>query len=105
VLLDILILECAKLDHGLGAFQHTRPDVRAVQRGGNMAQEDVREVLISINKTCEITGLGRSKIYDLLRVGKLEAVKCGRRTLLRSSVVDAFIDALPKAVGKGGQHV
>lgn len=41
------------------------------------------EVLaISINDTAKALGIGRSSVYALLKSGKLDAIKIGRRTLL-----------------------
>lgn len=43
------------------------------------------------------SGLSRTRIYDLLRSGELEAVRCGGRTLVRGSSLRAYLDGLPDA--------
>jgi excisionase family DNA binding protein len=37
---------------------------------------------ISINDTAKALGIGRSSVYSLLKSGRLDAIKIGRRTLL-----------------------
>ena len=36
----------------------------------------------SIKDATRVSGLGRTKIYELINCGKLEVVKVGRRTLI-----------------------
>ncbi|MDT7534591.1 helix-turn-helix domain-containing protein [Sphingobium sp. SA2] len=46
------------------------------------------EVLaISINDTAKVLGIGRSSVYALLKSGKLDAIKIGRRTLLTTESI------------------
>lgn len=46
------------------------------------------EVLaISINDTAKALGIGRSSVYALLKSGKLDAIKIGRRTLLTTASI------------------
>ncbi len=39
-------------------------------------------LLLSIPETCDETRLGRTKVYELIAEGQIEAVKVGRRTLV-----------------------
>lgn len=48
---------------------------------------------ITIARACEVTGLGRTKIYQLLATNELLRVKVGRRTLVKIDSVRALIDA------------
>lgn len=51
------------------------------------------EVLaVSINDTAKALGLGRTSIYALIKDGRLEAFKLGRRTLIKSTSIRALID-------------
>ncbi|WP_370170024.1 helix-turn-helix domain-containing protein [Sphingobium abikonense] len=46
------------------------------------------EVLaISIDDTAKALGIGRSSVYALLKSGKLDAIKIGRRTLLTTESI------------------
>jgi excisionase family DNA binding protein len=49
---------------------------------------------LSINDTAQALGIGRTKIYELINVGRLETVKIGRRTLVR-------IDSIRAIAGEG----
>ena len=54
-----------------------------------------REPPIPITKTiadtCRITGLGRTKIYDLVAKGKLKATTVGRRRLVFYASIEALL--------------
>jgi len=41
------------------------------------------------------TGLGRTFIFGEIRLGRLKAVKAGRRTLVRDQDLRAYLEALP----------
>jgi excisionase family DNA binding protein len=59
-----------------------------------MTKGDLPLVLLSIPEVCQAAKLGRSKIYDLIRAKELLVVKCGRRTLIRYSDFQAFVEGL-----------
>lgn len=42
---------------------------------------------ISINETAKALGIGRSSVYSLVKSGRLDAIKIGRRTLLTTESV------------------
>jgi excisionase family DNA binding protein len=47
----------------------------------------------TINETCAVLRLGRSKIYELIAQGKLSMVKIGRSTRIRWSDIERFAAA------------
>jgi excisionase family DNA binding protein len=49
----------------------------------------------SIAETLALTGLGRDKLYKVIREGKLTARKCGRRTVVLASDLQRFLEDLP----------
>lgn len=51
----------------------------------------------SIDEVTELSGLGRTLIFQAIRDKRLLAVKCGRRTIIRREDLDAFLRALPAA--------
>lgn len=44
-------------------------------------------IALSINDTAKALSLGRTSVYGLIRDGKLETVKLGRRTLVKAASV------------------
>lgn len=49
---------------------------------------------LSIQETCEKTGLGTTKIYSLINSGKIKAKKIGKRTVVLSKDLEEFLDNL-----------
>lgn len=52
---------------------------------------------ISINDTAKALGIGRSSVYALLKSGRLDAIKIGRRTLLTTESIKRLAQARPIA--------
>jgi len=48
---------------------------------------------ITIQNTKAALGLGHTKVYQLINAGKLETVKVGRRTLVKTSSIRALVEA------------
>jgi excisionase family DNA binding protein len=48
----------------------------------------------SVEEGAEITGLGRSKMYELLASNEVESVKVGRRRIIPAEALRAFMDKL-----------
>lgn len=53
---------------------------------------DMQLITASINDTAKALGLGRTSIYALIRDGRLQTVKLGRRTLIKVESVRKLID-------------
>ena len=54
----------------------------------------------SIDRAMAVTGLGRTKIYDLMKDGTLESFKVGKRTLITARSIQRMIDAAVEAKQK-----
>lgn len=50
-------------------------------------------VTTTIDGTRKATGLGTTKIYELIGEGRLETVKIGRRTLVKVASIRALVGA------------
>ncbi|WP_298281618.1 helix-turn-helix domain-containing protein [Acidocella sp.] len=50
-------------------------------------------IAISVNAAAKALGVGRSSIYVLLKSGRLEAIKIGRRTLLTTVSIKRLAQA------------
>jgi excisionase family DNA binding protein len=57
--------------------------------------------LLTVKQTTETCSFGRTKAYELIRDGRLDARKVGRRTLITVASLERFIASLPRA-GQGG---
>ncbi len=51
-------------------------------------------VTYSIADFTALTGLGRTRVFEELKTGRLRAVKSGRRTLIPAAEVEAWLKSL-----------
>ena len=49
-------------------------------------------IATSVNDAARALSLGRTSIYALIKEGRLEAVKLGRRTLIKTASIRALIE-------------
>jgi excisionase family DNA binding protein len=49
-------------------------------------------VTVTIADTQRVTGLGRTKLYELIGAGRLQTIKIGRRTLVKTDSIRALVD-------------
>lgn len=52
-------------------------------------------LVLRVNDACRICSISRSELYRRIDSGDLEAVKVGRRTLVKKASVDKWIASLP----------
>ena len=50
-------------------------------------------ITVTIEGAKAATGLGTTKLYELIGEGKLKTVKIGRRTLVRTDSIRALLEA------------
>ena len=50
-------------------------------------------ITVRINEACRLTGIGRSKLYQLIQAGEIEIIKVGTITLVPVVSLTAFLDA------------
>ncbi|GLS30562.1 transcriptional regulator, AlpA family [Mesorhizobium albiziae] len=50
------------------------------------------KLLLNVNEAVAATGIGRSSLYELMRVGELPVVKIFSRTYFRPSDLEAFVE-------------
>jgi excisionase family DNA binding protein len=48
---------------------------------------NIEPIAISVNNAARTLGIGRTSIYALLKDGRLDAIKIGRRTLLTTDSI------------------
>ena len=51
---------------------------------------------VSINESCELSGLGRTFLYKAIANGELIARKAGRRTIILPPDLEAYLRNLPE---------
>jgi len=56
--------------------------------------QDVQRVALSIPEFCAAVGIGRSRVYEEIKEGRLRVLKCGRRTLIAKDAVQQWLDRL-----------
>jgi excisionase family DNA binding protein len=50
-----------------------------------------RPLTVRIREACRLTGIGRSKLYELIAAGEIEAIKVGAITLVPVSSLMSFL--------------
>ena len=61
-------------------------------------------ISLTIADAVKISGIGRTSIYELIGAKKLDARKCGNRTLIVSDSLRNYIAKLPAADIRTGQR-
>ena len=64
-----------------------------------MTPTDFQPALMRIEPACRYLDVGRSKLYELIREGKLEAVKIGKSARVTTASLKRFVGTLPPSVG------
>jgi excisionase family DNA binding protein len=55
--------------------------------------------LVKIEPACRYLDIGRSKLYELIRDGKLDAVKIGKSARITTASLKRFVGSLPPSAG------
>ena len=56
---------------------------------------------LSIEETITATGIGRTKLYELINSGQLKAKKIGKRTIILKTDLDEFLSSLENYSSNG----
>lgn len=70
--------------------------VRAELAAQVSAAAPARERLLTVGEAAATLGIGRSALYNELGSGRLKSLKVGRRRLIPSSTVAAYIEILAR---------
>jgi excisionase family DNA binding protein len=55
-------------------------------------QSTLRPISVGIPEACRLTGIGRSKLYELIAAGEIDIVKIGAITLVPMSSLEQLIE-------------
>jgi len=61
-----------------------------------MNQKSTEALALPITEAARLLGIGKTKLFDLVRTGALPAVRLGGRTLIRRADLEMFAAALPR---------
>jgi excisionase family DNA binding protein len=62
--------------------------------------DDAVPLAHSVEVAAKRVGIGRTKLFELIRTGRLRAVHYGRRTLVPEESLKAFLASLPPTTAK-----
>lgn len=57
------------------------------------AETPRRQLTVRVREACRMTGIGRTKFYELIQEGEIEVIKVGTMTLVLMASLEAFLDA------------
>ena len=53
-------------------------------------------ITVRVREACRLTGIGRSKLYELIAAGEIEIIKVGTITLIPTATLGRFLNARRK---------
>jgi excisionase family DNA binding protein len=67
------------------------------ERINRLARDGLAVEGLSISQAAEVSGVGRTKIFEFIGAGTLPARKVGKRTIVLRQDLMAFLENLPRA--------
>lgn len=64
----------------------------AAARADEAQHQPLRPLTVRIPEACRITGIGRSKLYELIAAGEIETIKVGALTLVPVAGIERFLE-------------
>ena len=65
--------------------------------------ENLIRLALSVEEAAKAAGVGRTTVFEEIRKGHLTARKVGRRTIITTDDLDAWLKSLPVKTGNGGR--
>jgi excisionase family DNA binding protein len=66
-------------------------ELRMTELSGNADAHHPMPITVRIHEACRLSGIGRSKLYELIAAGEIEIVKVGRITLVPMGSLAKFL--------------
>jgi len=60
------------------------------------AAASLKPLGVSVNNACELVGVGKTKLYELISDGRVRSVKVGKRRLIEYASLEALLCPSPK---------
>ena len=64
-----------------------------------MSETNIEKLAYSIDETVKILPIGKTKLYEEIKKGRMKASKFGTRTLIPAEAIKAWLNALPSMEG------
>jgi excisionase family DNA binding protein len=64
------------------------------------AAASLKPLGVSVNSACELIGVGKTKLYELISDGRVRSVKVGKRRLIDYASLEALVCPSPKQCGE-----
>jgi excisionase family DNA binding protein len=65
----------------------------------NVTRPEVERLLFTVEEVGQVLGLGRTKVYDLIRRGELASVRIGQCRRVTHAALISFVADLPRTSG------
>jgi|GEM_PF-433308 len=87
-------------NHRVGAPAHEGADAS----GDQPTELPFEPLTVRIATAVKLTGIGRSKLYELIAEGEIETIKVGTMTLIPMRSLKEFLNCSEKPSSSGIQH-
>jgi excisionase family DNA binding protein len=78
-----------------GRICHVSPEGTAYEEPIVREDPNIQPKALSIEHACRVSGLGKTKLYELIAAGTLKSRKVGRRRLILLTDLNEFLQSLP----------
>jgi hypothetical protein len=65
-------------------------------------EQRFQKLAFSINDVVAVSGVGRTLVFAEIKLGRLVARKCGRRTIILQTDLQDWLNSLPSSAGIAG---
>jgi excisionase family DNA binding protein len=63
--------------------------------------QEYSKLAVSVEEACRLATIGRTKLYEAIGSGELPSLTYGRRRLIRTAALKAWLEHLERRAGSG----
>ena len=78
----------------------SQPEIHS-EPGQHLQRDDEAALLLGVEDSALLLGIGRTKTFELISTGMLPSVQIGRRRLVRRADLEGFVTSLSSAQSNG----